>query len=135
MLDGRMTIGQVAKRAGVNADTLRFYERQGIIAPARRNDANYRVYEEDAVRRVRFVKHAQGIGFSLAEIKELLGLHMSRDARCSDVRDKAMAKIEDLDNRMRSLQDMRRVLEDLTGQCPGNGTPASECPILDALDE
>lgn len=129
-----LTIGKVAKRAGVGIDTLRYYERQGLIDPVDRTGSNYRVYEEDAILRVRFVKRAQELGFTLAEIKELLGLRADGDASCADVRDRARAKIANLVDRIRSLQAMRRALSKLADECVGEG-PLSICPILEALDE
>lgn len=128
-----LTIGRVAKRAGVNIDTLRYYEREGVLAKPVRNGSNYRIYLEDTVLRVRFVKRAQELGFSLAEIKELLNLRISEEASCGDVRDQAQSKIEDLDGKISSLRAMRSVLSKLVAQCSGEG-PVSECPILEALD-
>lgn len=130
-----LTIGKVAERSGVKIDTLRYYERQGVIALPERTGSNYRVYEEDTVLRVRFVKRAQELGFSLAEIKELLDLRVSENASCADVRDQALAKVADLEEKIRSLQAMRRVLSKLADECVGKGVPLSACPILDALDE
>ena len=114
--------------------TLLYYERQGVISPPERNGSNYRVYTQDAVLRVRFVKRAQELGFSLAEIKELLELRVSERASCADVRDQALAKVTDLDQKISSLKAMRRVLSRLADECSGEG-PVSECPILDALNE
>ena len=128
-----LTIGKVAKQAGVNIDTLRYYEREGVIAEPVRNGSNYRVYSADTVLRVRFVKRAQELGFSLAEIKELLELRISEEASCADVRNQARAKIEYLDGKISSLRAMRRALSKLVAECSGQG-PVSECPILDALD-
>lgn len=129
-----LTIGKVAGLAGVNVDTLRYYERRGVLPPPERTSANYRVYTEDAVLRVRFVKHAQELGFSLAEIKELLELRVNGTASCADVRDKAMGKVADLENKIRSLEAMRRVLTRLADECSEQG-PLTACPVLDALDE
>lgn len=129
-----LTIGKVAGRAGVKIDTLRYYERQGVLAPPKRTGSNYRVYTEDAVRRVRFVKRAQELGFSLAEIKDLLELRVSDTASCADVRDQALAKVADLEGKIRSLEAMRRVLTKLADECSGQG-PLSACPVLDALNE
>lgn len=129
-----LTIGKVAKLAGVGIDTLRYYERQGLIDPAERTGSNYRVYEKDAILRLRFVKRAQELGFTLTEIKELLGLRADGDASCADVRDRALAKVANLEDRIRSLQAMRRTLAKLAEQCVGEG-PFSVCPILEALDE
>ena len=128
-----LTIGKVAKQAGVNIDTLRYYEREGLIAKPVRNGSNYRVYSEETVLRVRFVKRAQELGFSLGEIKELLELRISEEASCAEVRNQAQVKIEDLDGKISSLRAMRRALSKLVAQCSGQG-PVSECPILDALD-
>ena len=127
-----LTIGKVAERAGVNIDTLRYYERQAVIPLPERNGSNYRVYSQDTAPRVRFVKRAQELGFTLAEIKELLDLRVSAEARCDDVRDQALAKIEDLNGKIRSLRGMRRALTKLAGECSGKG-PVSECPILESL--
>lgn len=130
-----LTIGKVAERAGVKIDTLRYYERRGVIAPPERTRSNYRLYGEDTVTRVCFVKRAQELGFTLAEIKKLLELRVSEGESCADVRDQALAKVADLDKRIRSLQAMRRVLSKLADECTGQDAPLSACPILDALDE
>jgi MerR family copper efflux transcriptional regulator len=129
-----LTIGKVARRAGVKIDTLRYYEREGVLPPPERTGANYRVYTEDTVLRVRFVKRAQELGFSLAEIKDLLELRVSDTASCADVRDQALAKVADLEGKIRSLEAMRRVLTKLADECSGQG-PLSACPVLDALNE
>lgn len=129
-----LTIGKVAERAGVKIDTLRYYERQGVIAPPGRTGSNYRVFGEDTVPRVRFVKRAQELGFSLSEIKELLELRVRENAGCAHVRDQALAKVAALEEKINSLQAMRRVLSRLADECVGEG-PLSACPILDALDE
>lgn len=129
-----LTIGKVAEHAGVNVDTLRYYERQDVIGKPSRNGSNYRLYSEDTIRRVRFVKRAQELGFSLTEIKELLELRVSKNASCANVRDQALAKVESLNEKIRSLQSMRRVLVKLANECSDDG-PVGDCPILDALDE
>ena len=129
-----LTIGKVARRAGVKIDTMRYYEREGVLPPPERTGANYRVYTEDTVLRVRFVKRAQELGFSLAEIKDLLELRVSDTASCADVRDQALAKVADLEGKIRSLEAMRRVLTKLADECSGQG-PLSACPVLDALNE
>ncbi|MCZ2156462.1 MAG: heavy metal-responsive transcriptional regulator [Bryobacterales bacterium] len=128
-----MTIGKVAERAGVNIDTLRYYEREDVIGKPSRNGSNYRLYPEDTIRQVRFVKRAQELGFSLTEIKELLELRLKRNANCADVRDQALAKVDALNDKIRTLQAMRRALVKLANECSIDG-PVGECPILDALD-
>jgi len=131
-MDG-FTIGQVAKQANVNIETLRYYERRGLIPRPRRTVANYRVYSSDNLRRVKFIKQAQGLGFSLQEIKKLLALRATPRARCADVRTYAAHKIEDIDGKIRSLARMRKTLEKLIAECSGDG-PVTQCPILESLD-
>ena len=127
------TRGDVADRAGVHVETLRYYERRGLVPKPRRNMSNYRVYPPDTVRRVRFVKRAQELGFSLKEIKELLALRAAPRAGCASVRQRAERKVADIENKMRDLRRMRKALSQLVAECSGQG-PITECPILDALD-
>ncbi len=127
-----MRIGQVAKAAGVGIDAVRFYEREGLIrAPARR-PSGYRDYTPDVVVSLRFIRRAKELGFSLKEISELLRLEASEDATPADVRGRAEAKLEVLEERIRSLQRMRRALRKLVESCPGKG-PLRDCSILRAL--
>lgn len=127
-----MKIGEVAKAAGIGIDAVRFYEREGLIpAPARR-PSGYREYTADVVVSLRFIKRAKELGFSLKEISELLRLEASEGATPADVRERAEAKLEDLEERIRSLQRMRRALKKLVESCPGKG-PLSDCSILKAL--
>lgn len=127
------TIGAVAKRANVHVETLRYYERCGLVARPLRSVANYRLYPAETVQRVRFVKHAQALGFSLQEIKELLVLRAAPRARCADVRARAEAKIATIDAKIRALRAMRKALAKLVTECAGRG-PITDCPILEALD-
>jgi MerR family copper efflux transcriptional regulator len=126
-------IGEVAKEAGVNLQTLYFYERRGLLGKPPRNASNYRLYTRDALRRVLFIKHARELGFTLEEIKELLSLQASQSARCADVQKRAKSKLQDMEEKIRSLRKMRNALGRLIDECSGQG-PASECPLLDALD-
>ena len=128
-----LTRGEVATEAGVNIETLRYYERRGLVPKPPRSVSNYRLYSEDTVRRVCFVKRAQELGFSLKEIKELLSLRATPKARCSDVRRQAEDKIQNIDGKIRTLRNMRKALSRLVDQCSGSG-PVTACPILDALD-
>jgi MerR family mercuric resistance operon transcriptional regulator len=114
-------------------ETLRYYERRGLVARPLRNVANYRLYSAEIVQRVRFIKHAQALGFSLKEIKELLALRAAPRARCADVRIRAEAKINTIDAKIRALQAMRKALAKLVTECAGHG-PITDCPILEALD-
>lgn len=127
-----MRIGEVAKAAGIGIDAVRFYEREGLIpAPARR-PSGYREYTPDVVVSLRFIRRAKELGFSLKRISELLRLEASEAAAPADVREQAEAKLEDLEQRIRALQRMRRALRKLVESCPGKG-PLSDCSILRAL--
>jgi MerR family mercuric resistance operon transcriptional regulator len=129
----RMTIGKVARRSGVGVETVRFYERNGLIPEPMRTDSGYRQYPEEIVSRILFIRRAKELGFTLKEIKELLSLRFQPDARCADVRARAKAKIADIEEKIRTLESMKAALARLTISCRSDG-PVSECPILDALD-
>jgi MerR family transcriptional regulator, copper efflux regulator len=131
-MDG-LTIGEVAERAKVHLETLRYYERRGLVASPPRSSANYRLYPKDAVRRVRFIKRAQELGFSLNEIKELLSLRAAPEAGCAAVRAHAEAKIRDIDEKISSLTAMKSGLAKLVAECSGEG-PLTDCPILESLE-
>jgi len=131
-MDG-LTSGDLAKQANVHIETLRYYERRGLLASPPRGTSNYRLYSEDAVRRLHFIKEAQTLGFSLKEIKELLSLRAAPKTQCQDIRERAEAKIKDIEAKIRSLQGMKQALSKLVAECSGDG-PITECPILDAVD-
>ncbi len=124
-----LTSGQLAKKAAVGVETLRFYEREGLLAKPARTTTGYRQYPVEAVERVRFIRRAQLLGFQLKEIKELLALRDDSDAASGDVRAKAVAKLADIDQRIRDLEAMRVELTHLVAACNGS-SPAAECPIL-----
>jgi len=128
-----LKVGEVAKQAGVNLQTIHYYERRGLLPKPPRTGSNYRAYPDDAVLRVRFIKRAQELGFSLKEIKELLSLRAAPRTRCADVRDRAEAKVQDIDDKVRTLQAMQKALTKLISECSGKG-PVTQCPILEALD-
>jgi len=129
-----LTIGQLAKQAGVGVETIRFYEREGLIPePERRRSSRYRQYPPQAVRRVRFIRHAKELGFTLKEIQELLELRVAPDSTCADVRHRARVKVADIEGRIESLRRMKDALERLARKCRGKG-PTTECPILEELD-
>ena len=128
-----LKIGEVAEQGGVNLQTIRYYEREGLLQEPPRLPSGYRTFPESAVRRVRFIKRAQELGFSLAEIRELFSLTGNADAGAQDVRERARAKLADIEEKIQSLRAMKHALTALAESCPGRG-PLSECPILDALD-
>ncbi len=132
MMNG-LTIGEVAKQAEVNIDTLRYYERRGLVAKPPRTVSGYRAYPEQTVQRVRFVKRAQELGFSLKEIKELLALRTKPGAKSATVRERASAKLIDIDEKIRSLRAMRKALAKLVDSCSGCG-PVETCSILESLN-
>lgn len=128
------TISGLAQDAGVNVETIRYYERIGMLRQPRKPLQGWRRYDETALRRIRFIKRSQQLGFTLAEVKELLGLRASASAAtCKRVSKKAGDKIVEIDDKVRDLMAVRDVLADLAGSCPEDGT-GRPCPILDALD-
>jgi MerR family transcriptional regulator, copper efflux regulator len=123
-------IGQLAKRGGVRVDTVRYYERNGLLTARSRLASGYRRYSEIEVARLRFIRRAQALGFTLKEIKELLALSAQRDV--GRVKRSAQAKLKDVQARIAALQRVRDGLETLVAACPGHGR-AADCPILRAL--
>lgn len=129
-----LTIGEVAKAADVGIETVRFYEREGLIVEPPRRQSGYRQYPPDTVRRLRFIRRAKDLGFTLKEIRELLDLRVAPQRSCVDVRALAKAKMADIEAKMLDLARIQAALTELVRTCRGKG-PTSECPILDALDE
>jgi Hg(II)-responsive transcriptional regulator len=130
----RMTIGHAARRAGVGVETIRFYERRGLIKqPVRPRNGGYRSYDADVVERIRFIRQAQELGFSLREIRDLLSLRADPAADCGDVRAQAMTKREEVDRKIAQLQHIRAALGELIATCPGGGALRA-CTIIDALN-
>lgn len=128
-----MRIGQLAEQAEVNVETVRFYERRGLLAEPQRTASGYRRYPPDATRRIRFIKRAQDLGFSLSQIKDLLELRARSPRACAAVERKARDKVAVVDAKIRELQRMRRALEILAADCAARA-PSADCPILAALE-
>lgn len=128
-----LTIGALAKRAGVGVETVRFYERRGLVRRPPRTRSGYRSYPEEAVRRIRFIRNAQALGFTLQEVKDLLELRVAAGTSCAAVRSRASAKVADVKKRLADLDRIRVALERLIAVCPGRGALA-DCTILEALD-
>ena len=126
------TIGQVADRSGVGVETIRFYERKGLIAQPRRPAGGFRRYDETLIERIRFIQQAQELGFTLKEINQLLTLHVDPRTSCADVKATAEEKIRSIDEKLRTLRRMRSALLKITSTCAGAG-PTSACPILDYM--
>ena len=133
MTPNGMLLSEAASASGVNVETIRYYERRGLLPRPPRTRSGYRQFSPEAVRRVRFIKRAQELGFSLREIKDLLALRLDPDTDCADVRRRAVAKSADIDRKIRDLRRMKKALDRLAAACPGRGA-ASACPILEGLD-
>ena len=127
-----LTIGKLAKATNTSIDTIRYYERMGLLNPDARSAHDYRMYEESAINRLRFIKNAQQLGFSLTEIDKLLKFGSSKQSNAGDVLKMTEEKILAHENKIKELQKIQVVLTDLAKQCSGEG-PTSECPILKSL--
>lgn len=127
-----MKIGELAQRSGVNIDTVRYYEREGLLPKAARLKSGYRIYDEDDVRRLRFVRRAKALGFTLPEIRDLLCLSTRRDNDMGPMKAAAKEKLVAVDLKLAELTRIRQGLEALVTSCPGHGA-LEQCPILAAL--
>lgn len=127
-----LTIGTVAKRAGVPIDTIRYYEREGLLPEPLRRASGYRSYNETAISRLRFIRRAKDLGFTLEEIRDLLALSVDRHRGVKAVRERAQQRLASIDTRIAELTRIRQGLEQLIEACPGRGDP-EQCPILRAL--
>lgn len=128
-----LNIGEVAQQCCVTVETLRYYEREGLIPSPERGANGYRRYSPDVIRRIRFIKRAQDVGFTLKDTADLLSLRTDPGASCKDVQKRALEKLSEIDEKVEMLIRMRDILTIWANACPSEG-PVSECPILDALD-
>lgn len=129
-----LTIGKIAGLAQVSADTLRYYERERLIAPTAKSASGYRLYEREALQRIQFIKQAQQCGFNLAEIRSLLALRGSDAACCRDVRRVALEKKLQLEAKIKAMKVMSKALSQLVKECSGDNRPLDDCSILAALE-
>lgn len=129
-----MHIGQLARQTGVPIDTVRYYERNGVLPPPARSISGYRDYQPHDVARLRFVRRAKVLGFTLGEIRELLALSDHRDDDMADLKAAATVKLADIDHKLAELTRIRAGLQALITACPGHGA-LNQCPILNALAE
>ncbi|MFO1093137.1 MAG: heavy metal-responsive transcriptional regulator [Planctomycetaceae bacterium] len=127
-----LRIGEVAKRSGLGIETIRFYERKGLLDEPARRASGYRQYDERALAQLSFIVRAKGLGFTLSEIKELLGLWFDPATTCTDVRRRARQKIDDIRVRIQSLEAMQRSLVGLIEQCESRSR-LGDCPLLVGL--
>ncbi len=127
------TIGQLAKVAKVNSQTIRFYEREGILKPASRLESGYRVYNEESLKRLHFIRQAKDLGFQLEEIQSLLNLRVRSVDRCNQVRTKAEQKLKDVQQKIGHLKKLAQTLKALISDC--NQRVVSDCcPILEKME-
>lgn len=130
----QLTRGDLAKAGGVNRETVRYYERHGLLPEPARSESNYCLFDQPAVERLRFIKRAQAVGFSLGEIREMLDIQFSPGTACGDVRSMVEAKITAIEAQIQALEAMRGVLIELADACPGGAHDLDECPVLDHLN-
>jgi Hg(II)-responsive transcriptional regulator len=130
----RLTIGHLAQLGGVNLETIRYYERRGLIPRPGRTAAGYRQFSPDAARRLRFIKRAQELGFSLDEVRELLALGADPRQNRATIRARASVKIDDINRKIAALTAMKETLHELVNRCEHCG-PSAQCPIVASLDQ
>lgn len=128
-----MRISELADRAGVNIETVRYYERRGLVPEPPRTPSGYRAFKPETVDRIRFIKRAQVLGFTLAEIAELLSLRVRPAGNCEEVRKVAEVRRHEIEERIQALGEMKRSLDRLIAACRASQV-TSECPILEGLE-
>ena len=128
------SIGQVAKQSGVSVETVRYYEKEGLLEVPERKESGYRQFKGDTIARLSFIQQAKKLGFSLKEIGELLSITSDANTVCNDVKQLSQDKLVDIENKIKMLQQMRKSLKNLIEVCPGQA-PINDCPILDALQK
>ncbi len=128
------TIGKLAALTSVSNDTLRYYEAEGLVQPAGKSPAGYRLYDKDSARRIHFIKHAQQCGFTLAEIRDLLVVRGRDKACCGDIRSRAIEKKLQIESKIRAMKVMSKALDHLIADCANESQPVQECTIIAALE-
>jgi|GEM_PF-352850 MerR family mercuric resistance operon transcriptional regulator len=133
--EGQVTykIGEIASRANVNKETVRYYEKRELLPKPDRRRSGYRIFTQRHIDQIRFIKRAQELGFTLSEIQELLELRINEDTTCSEIKSEAQEKFRDVTKKIHDLQRIKNTLLELIDSCVGDG-PKGECPILDTLE-
>lgn len=126
-------IGEVARRASVNKETVRYYEKRKLIPEPDRRRSGYRIFTQRHIDQITFIKRAQELGFTLSEIKKLLELRLDEKTTCSDIKEEAQEKYRDVEEKIKDLQRIKKTLIELIDSCAGEG-PKGECPILGAFE-
>ena len=129
----QLTVGQLAKRSRVNLETIRYYEKQGLLPKPPRLQSGYRAFPIESVKHIRFIKQAQELGFSLKEVKELLALRINPNSTGADVRKRAEAKLADIESKMKTLKTIKKELTELMASCNGKSS-IENCPIMKSLN-
>lgn len=129
-----MTIGQLAERAGVGIETVRFYERSGLIEEPPRRASGYRQFPEESVGRLQFIRRAKSLGFSLKEVRQLLEVRVDSSCPCTEVEQRLEAKLVEIDAKIRDLRAMKQALVELASSCKQQPSP-SDCPVLESWSE
>jgi len=132
-MNAALTIGQIAKRTGLTVETVRFYEKKGLILAPERSESGYRQYSSDTLKRLYFILRAKEVGFTLNDIAELLDIRRKPGSTCSDIKLRALEKMEDIEKKVTDLQKIHDSLSQLVLRCSGTGK-LSDCPILESLD-
>ncbi len=129
-----LTIGQLARAAHVGVETIRYYERRGLLPKPPRRESGYREFPLETIKRIRFIKRAQNLGFTLKEISRLLALSDGQQAGCDEVRQFALEKAREIETKVDHFTRLRQILLDLVGKCQGEG-PLTGCPIIESLTQ
>lgn len=126
-------VGQLAEEAGINVETIRYYEKLKLLPKPKRKESRYRIYDETDLKRLLFIKRAKELGFTLKEIKELMELKIDSEAKCGDVKHLTEHKLNDVNNRIKDLKKIKNVLEKLVKQCINEEVSSGKCPILEVI--
>lgn len=127
-------VGQLVKEVGINVETIRYYEKLKLLPKPKRKESRYRVYDENDLKRLLFIKRAKELGFTLKEIKELFGLKIDSAAKCGDVKHLTEHKLKDVENKIDDLKKIKSVLLKLINQCVNEEVSSDECPILESIE-
>ncbi|MDQ0219975.1 MerR family transcriptional regulator [Peribacillus cavernae] len=131
-----LTIRQLAKASNVNIETVRYYERRGLISEPPRTESGYRMFPKEVIQDIQFIKRAQDLGFTLEEIKKILSASNNEESfHSEEMHEFATEKIREIEVKIHKLNNMKSVLEDLTAKCPGSEVPKNQCPIIKNLSE
>lgn len=125
-----ITISVLSKETGVGIETIRYYEKNGVLPKAKRLQSGYRIYDEEAIKRLKFIKHAKSLGFTLKEITGLLNIHSAPGANCHTVKNIALDKIKDVEQKINDLEKIKSTLLKVSNLCPKNAVPLKDCQFL-----